>query len=78
MYFFLVQVSLSSILFDITAARLSLTRDTEPLFFDMAQSRESWFNSYVLQFHKCKLAAELIGRSSRLSIHNCIKASVNT
>ena len=66
-----------------TAARLSLTRDTESLFLEMAHSRESWSNSYVLQFRKCKLAAELIGRdvvldrSWGLSIHNCIKPSVN-
>ena len=46
--FFVVQDSLPSFLFEkkyITAARLSLTRDTEPLFLEMAQSRESWFNS---------------------------------
>ena len=32
------------------------------LFLEMAQSRESCSNSYVLQFQKCKLAAELIGK----------------
>ena len=32
-----------------TAARLSLTRDTEPLFLQMAWCMESRSNSYVLQ-----------------------------